>query len=41
VTNNVTAARVLLEAAVRAKVRRFVFSSSCAVYGLPAKVPIT
>ena len=41
VTNNVTAARVLLEAAVRAKVRRFVFSSSCAVYGHPAKVPIT
>ena len=41
VTNNVTAARVLLEAAVRAKVRRFVFSSSCAVYGHPAQVPIT
>jgi len=41
VTNNVTAARVLLEAAARAKVRRFVFSSSCAVYGHPAKVPIT
>ncbi len=40
VTNNVTAARVLLEAAVRAKVRRFVFSSSCAVYGHPAQVPI-
>jgi UDP-glucose 4-epimerase len=41
VTNNVTAARVLLEAAVRAKIRRFVFSSSCAVYGHPATVPIT
>ena len=40
-TNNVTAARVLLDAAVQAKVRRFVFSSSCAVYGHPAKVPIT
>jgi UDP-glucose 4-epimerase len=40
VTNNVTAARVLLEAAGRAKVRRFVFSSSCAVYGHPAKIPI-
>jgi UDP-glucose 4-epimerase len=39
--NNVTAARVLLDAAVRAKVRRFVFSSSCAVYGHPAKVPIS
>ncbi|HET9385382.1 MAG TPA: UDP-glucose 4-epimerase GalE [Gemmatimonadales bacterium] len=41
VTNNVTAARVLFEAAGRAKVRRFVFSSSCAVYGHPAKIPIT
>lgn len=41
VTNNVTAARVLLEAAVRAKLSRFVFSSSCAVYGHPVKVPIT
>ncbi len=41
VTNNVTAARVLLEAAGRAKVRRFVFSSSCAVYGHPATMPIT
>lgn len=41
VTNNVTAARVLLEAAGRAKVRRFVFSSSCAVYGHPATIPIT
>ena len=41
VTNNVTAPRVLLEAASRAKVRRFVFSSSCAVYGHPATVPIT
>jgi UDP-glucose 4-epimerase len=40
VTNNVTAARVLLEAAGRAKVRRFVFSSSCAVYGHPATIPI-
>ncbi|HUC39511.1 MAG TPA: UDP-glucose 4-epimerase GalE [Gemmatimonadales bacterium] len=41
VTNNVAAARVLLELAVQARVRRFVFSSSCAVYGHPAKVPIT
>jgi UDP-glucose 4-epimerase len=40
VTNNVTAARVLLEAAVQAKIRRFVFSSSCAVYGHPATIPI-
>lgn len=41
VTNNVTAARVLLEAAGRHHVRRFVFSSSCAVYGHPATIPIT
>ena len=41
VTNNVTAARVLLEAVARARIRRFVFSSSCAVYGHPAKIPIT
>lgn len=38
--NNVTAARVLLEAAANAQVRHFVFSSSCAVYGHPPKVPI-
>ena len=41
VTNNVTASRVLLEVAGTAGVRRFVFSSSCAVYGHPATVPIT
>ena len=41
VANNVTAARVLLDAAARAKVRRLVFSSSCAVYGHPPKLPIT
>ena len=41
VTNNVTAARVLLEAAVRARIRRLVFSSSCAVYGHPTTIPIT
>ncbi len=41
VTNNVTAARVLLEAAGQAGIRRFVLSSSCAVYGHPAKIPIT
>jgi UDP-glucose 4-epimerase len=39
--NNVAAARVLLDTAVRANVRRFVFSSSCAVYGYPATVPIS
>jgi UDP-glucose 4-epimerase len=39
-TNNVAAARVLLDAAVGAGVRRFVFSSSCAVYGRPQRTPI-
>lgn len=38
--NNVAAARVLLDAAVAAGVRRFVFSSSCTVYGYPKTVPI-
>lgn len=39
-TNNVAAACVLLDAAVAAGVRRFIFSSSCAVYGHPSTVPI-
>jgi UDP-glucose 4-epimerase len=38
--NNVAAARVLLDAAVAMGVRRFVFSSSCTVYGVPKAVPI-
>jgi len=38
--NNVAAARVLLDAAVAMGVRRFVFSSSCTVYGVPKTVPI-
>lgn len=38
--NNVQDGLALLNAVVDCKVRRFVFSSSCAVYGLPAKVPI-
>jgi UDP-glucose 4-epimerase len=38
--NNVAAARVLLDAAVAVGVRRFVFSSSCTVYGVPKTVPI-
>lgn len=38
--NNVTAGQVLLEAAGRAGVGRFVFSSSCAVYGHPEEIPI-
>jgi UDP-glucose 4-epimerase len=39
--NNVTAGRVLLDAALAAGVGRFVFSSSCATYGHPAVTPIT
>jgi UDP-glucose-4-epimerase GalE len=39
--NNVTDALTLLNAAVDAGVRHFVFSSSCAVYGIPERVPIT
>jgi UDP-glucose-4-epimerase GalE len=39
--NNVEGALTLLNAALDPGVRKFVFSSTCAVYGTPAKVPIT
>ena len=39
--NNVEAALSLLNATLDAGIRRFVFSSTCAVYGVPGKVPIT
>ncbi len=39
--NNVAAALSLLNSALDAGIRRFVFSSSCAVYGIPGKIPIT
>jgi UDP-glucose 4-epimerase len=39
--NNVTRGANLLEAAGRHRVKRFVFSSSAAVYGAPEKTPIT
>ena len=39
--NNVEASLALLNTAMDCGIRRFVFSSSCAVYGTPAKVPIT
>ncbi|MGA1074304.1 MAG: UDP-glucose 4-epimerase GalE [Ilumatobacteraceae bacterium] len=38
--NNVDGTVHLLDAAVRAGVGRFVFSSSCSVYGTPARVPV-
>jgi UDP-glucose 4-epimerase len=39
--NNVGNGVGLLEAAVPAGVRKFVFSSTCAVYGSPARLPMT
>ncbi len=39
--NNLVNALNLLEAARRHRVGRFVFSSTCATYGVPEKVPIT
>jgi UDP-glucose 4-epimerase len=39
--NNVQSGLTLLNAVVDAGVRQFVFSSTCAVYGVPAKIPIT
>jgi len=39
--NNVEAALNLLNTSLDAGVRTFVFSSTCAVYGIPATVPIT
>jgi len=38
--NNVQAGLSLLNACIDAGIRKFVFSSTCAVYGVPAKVPI-
>jgi len=39
--NNVTAALILLNAVMESRVRKFIFSSTAAVYGNPAKSPIT
>ena len=38
--NNVTGALTLLDAVIDSRVRKFIFSSTCAVYGNPVKVPI-
>lgn len=40
-TNNVTGGVNLVEAMVGAGVKRIVFSSTCATYGLPERIPIT
>jgi UDP-glucose-4-epimerase GalE len=39
--NNVEKGLALLNAVIDAGVHKFIFSSTCAVYGIPAKVPIT
>ncbi len=39
--NNVIGGINLLNSAVHANVQRFIFSSSCATYGTPSKLPIT
>lgn len=39
--NNVAAPLTLLETMLRHGVRKFVFSSTCATYGVPARLPIT
>jgi UDP-glucose-4-epimerase GalE len=39
--NNVVGGLALLNAMVDSKVRKFIFSSTCAVYGVPVGVPIT
>lgn len=38
--NNVTGTLTLLEAMVAASINNFVFSSSCALYGIPKTVPL-
>ena len=39
--NNVVGTLTLLEAMVAANIKKFVFSSTCATYGVPESVPIT
>jgi UDP-glucose 4-epimerase len=38
--NNTVNSRALLESAVKGGVKHFIFSSTCAVYGNPAKIPV-
>jgi UDP-glucose 4-epimerase len=39
--NNVVGTLTLLEAMITANIKKFVFSSTCAVYGMPKEVPMT
>jgi UDP-glucose 4-epimerase len=39
--NNTANSRALIETAVKNGVRQFIFSSTCAVYGNPAQMPVT
>ena len=39
--NNTVNTRALIECAVKNGVRHFIFSSTCAVYGNPAEIPVT
>lgn len=39
--NNVVRSKALLDAMIDANVKKIVFSSSCATYGIPEKIPIT
>lgn len=39
--NNVTSGIALLDTVIDSRVRKFIFSSTCATYGNPVKVPIT
>jgi UDP-glucose 4-epimerase len=39
--NNVTGTLTLLEAMIAANVKKFVFSSTCAIYGMPQEIPMT
>lgn len=39
--NNVAATISLLDAMVRNKIKKFIFSSTCATYGIPYTIPIT
>jgi UDP-glucose 4-epimerase len=39
--NNTVNSRALIDTAIKNNVRQFIFSSTCAVYGNPAQVPVT